>query len=179
MSSARTGCGALEIIAGARINCGVVVQAGYWTDADCFRKGRTPVSARVAGGAYRLVNCCRIARAVLRATRSHRSKLDDEAISAAGLGRRHELETGRSPRKIPESVLNLLNKPFLSVLLNLSQHVLEAVALSAEWAEHAVIELGMGRHCQLAMTRRALDLLASATHESTPGLVDLGAANLP
>jgi hypothetical protein len=119
------------------------------------------------------------ARAVLRMAQSHRSKFNDEAISAAGLERRHEVETGGSPCEIPEPVLNLLHKPFLSVLFNLSQHVLETVTLPAKGAEHAVIELGMGWHCQLAMTRRALDLLASTTHESTPGLVDLGAANLP
>jgi hypothetical protein len=179
MSSARAGCGAFEIITGARINCGVVSQAEYWTDADCFRKGRTSVSARVAGGAYRLVNCGVTSQAVLRAAQSHRSKFNDEAIPAARLRRRHKLETGSSSCEIPEPVLNLLHKPFLRVLLNLSQYVLEAVAFPAKWTEHAVIELGMGRHCQLAMTRCALDLLASATHELTPGLVDLDAANLP
>jgi hypothetical protein len=119
------------------------------------------------------------ARAVLLVAQSHRSKFNDEAIPAAGLERRHEFETVRSPREIPKPVLDLLHKPFLSVLLNLSQHVLEAVTLPAKWAEHAVIEFGMGRHRQLAMTCCALDLLASATHESTPGLVDLGTANLP
>jgi hypothetical protein len=178
-SRARADCWAFEIITGARINCGVVSQAEYWTDADCFRKGRTPVSARVAGGAYQSVNCGRVAQAVLRAAQSHRSKFNDEAISAVGLERWHELKTGSPRREVSEPVLNLLHKPFLSVLLNLGQHVLQAVTLPAKWAEHAVIELGMGRHCQLAMTRCALDLLASATHESTPGLVDLGAANLP
>jgi hypothetical protein len=179
MSSARAGCGAFESITGARINCGVVSQAEYWTDADCFRKGRTPVSARVAGGAYRLVNCGGFARAVLWVVQSHRSKLNDEAIPAAGPERRHELKTRSPRREVSESVLNLLHKPFFCVLLNLSQHVLQAVTLPAKGAEHTVIELGMGRHCQLAMTCCALDLLASATHESTPGLVDLDATNLP
>jgi hypothetical protein len=178
-SIARAGCGAFEIITGARINRGVVSRAECWTDADCFRKGRTSASARVAGGAYRLVNCGRFVRAILWSARSDRSKFNDEAIPAAGLDRWHELKTGSSQCEVSEPVLNLLHKPFLGVLLNFSQHVLQAVTLPAKWAEHAVIELGMGRHCQLAMTRCALDLLASTTHESTPGLVDLGAANLP
>jgi hypothetical protein len=117
--------------------------------------------------------------AATEAAPSYRFKIDDEAIPALWLELLHELETGVAPREIPGPVLNVLHNVFICVLLNLSEHVLKAVTLPAKGAEHSVIKLRVSGHCKAAMTRCALDLLASAAHESTPGSVGVGTANVP
>ena len=102
---------------------------------------------------------------------SYRFKIDDEAIPALWLDMRHELEVLAAPRVLPEAVLNALHKMFLCVLLDLSEHIFEAVALPTVGAEHSVLGVRISRACKGLMARCALDLLDISGHGSTPATV--------
>ena len=109
---------------------------------------------------------------------SHRFKLDGEALPAFWMDLQAELERVVAPRALPEVVLNALHKMFLRVLLNLGEHVFEAVTLPAVGAEHSVLGVRISGACKGLMARCALDLLDITGHGSTPATVLGGAKTI-